>query len=1717
MLVHVNKWNKFLIPLFVIFLSFQAIAQSNYYPKPSHPEWFKAIPFIDESTPEWAVTMYTDDTNFELVEQQKYAYYKNNSYKKTIHIQNYKYWFKIVSNHVNEEGRIELPDPVIAFKQSELEKKKTQGQKMMDTWKNIGPYETINFDGSSLPEARPTQANIFCLGVAESNTNVVYAGAETGGVYKTIDKGLNWFPVSADYEIGSLIDIKVDPYNENIVYICRNNLIYKTINGGTTWSLLYTFPNTAEHLLITKDDTDIIYASTRSGIYKTTDAGITWTNIFSGRFYDIETKPGKDSVLYVAMENTSLKRPEIHKSIDAGNTWTLMDNGYYTPSVPGEATVYGCKIGVTPADPNRIYAGIIANGKAADNGWIGIYYSLDEGATWQEDSGFDGAPYATGSDAATNWYVAGYSSGYHQGFYNFDLDVSHIDPDKLWLGTIWFCESGNKGGNIEYVRGTRNLSMHADIQDIDVHGNEIWIASDGGINYSNDECVTVDTRMKGLYASDYWGFGQGWNVDTWVGGRYHNGNAAFHENYGAGKTLFLGGAEDATGYVNQFDNLKNYHSDIGGRKIPETFDQNSVGITNLGLYPTQSYFHFSYSEIEWDPRYANRVLIGKDNHLYVSKDQGISSSILYTFPDKTFSGTNYNGLIRRFEISRDDPDYIYAIVRYTTWEYRIFKSTDGGVSFIELANPPYSGGSWRDLSITLNPFDKDEIWVASYHSNDGNKIFNSTDGGSSWTGRYSSVISGENIKDLIYQASESGDIVYAMTNKNYFYYDKTANLWTEWTDGLHAAHTGFMTLPFYRDNKIRMASAKGIWEAEMINESKVQALPMVEMDSVFCTKDTIQLESYSIVEHTGTTWQWSFTPAPSWISDANARNPRVSFASSGAYDVSLTITDAQGNTDTRTITDMIGVDNRCEVDSVAGQSLKTIANGDYMVSSDANLTNLTHFTVTGWWKPAGAQEAYSALFSSGDWCAHCTDTEGLIFNYNGDKLWYKWPGEGNPWGSNSGITIPLDEWSYVALVIQPTGATMYLNGEKYTHNRALDPGEISDLHIGYGHYSKSFKGEIDEVTVWNRALTDDEVYRLRHITKEEEVANDPDLIAYYQFNNLFRESQILDHGGTLHGSLKEGASLTTSRVPVGKGEAEIIELDANQNKYNFSNTETEVFLSECENLEGKMVISRINVEPDTLPLGISNPENYWIINHYDGLMPSIDSLWLSPQNATFVNTVGNATKVGLFKRSENAEGSIWDAASKGIEFQGNKILFDRKINIKERTQISLTEFSENFDEFDPGKPCEADTIAGKLLTLAGNGGDYLSIPAMNLNSNTITMSAWVKSEGLQNSWAGIIFARAGNTTAGISAANGDNELRYHWNGNEYNWSSGAYLPVDKWAHVAMVIKPDSVIIYLDGVAYSRARTHAAEEFDGITRIGNDSNSGGRTFKGQMDEICIWKRALSRDEIRALRHLTKEEEVENDPDLMVYLQFNEDDGKAFDKSGNRLHTTFNGNTGRAVSPVPVGGGTSEKLIIQNQGTYTSLETGVEISFGSGGTNPDGEIVISRINVQPLTVPSQFPMSRSYWVINNYGNNQSFSGLTDIDFIDIGNTTPITTASDIGLYSRLENSTTVWNSFANASSYDGSSGTAGFSGITLSKFGQFTVDNNTGKGWIGVSDKNWDNPLNWGDGIIPSTSDHVVIPAGTPFQPMVNINGGIKSLNLMPGASLYVPLGILFDVN
>ena len=161
------------------------------------------------------------------------------------------------------------------------------------------------------------------------------------------------------------------------------------------------------------------------------------------------------------------------------------------------------------------------------------------------------------------------------------------------------------------------------------------------------------------------------------------------------------------------------------------------------------------------------------------------------------------------------------------------------------------------------------------------------------------------------------------------------------------------------------------------------------------------------------------------------------------------------------------------------------------------------------------------------------------------------------------------------------------------------------------------------------------------------------------------------------------------------------------------------------------------------------------------------------------------------------------------------------------------------------------------LAFTGTSTSYATIPALNLNTNTVTITGWVKRSGSQSAWTGLVFCRAGTTTCGLHFGTA-NELRYTWNGGSstYNWNSGLTVADGQWTFVALVVTPANATIYMQPqggsmLSATNSVANTAAAFDGVTTFGQDPNGGTRYFNGSMDEVRLYNTALDGPTIAGL--------------------------------------------------------------------------------------------------------------------------------------------------------------------------------------------------------------------------------------------------------------------------
>jgi hypothetical protein len=177
-------------------------------------------------------------------------------------------------------------------------------------------------------------------------------------------------------------------------------------------------------------------------------------------------------------------------------------------------------------------------------------------------------------------------------------------------------------------------------------------------------------------------------------------------------------------------------------------------------------------------------------------------------------------------------------------------------------------------------------------------VYKTSNGGANWQNLTSSLLNNESVQALVHIAGTDGGI-YVATNKAVYYRNNTTDFTLE-NNGLPLFTNGNILKPFYRDQKIRLATyGKGIYQSNLAeNPSEVIARITVDKlsQTAVCLIDSFYFDDYSFLSHQGATWQWSFpTGSPS---TSTLRNPAVYFQNPGQHLAILHITDGNGLTDT---------------------------------------------------------------------------------------------------------------------------------------------------------------------------------------------------------------------------------------------------------------------------------------------------------------------------------------------------------------------------------------------------------------------------------------------------------------------------------------------------------------------------------------------------------------------------------------------------------------------------------------------------------------------------------------------------------------------------------------------------------------------------------------------------------------------------------------------------
>ena len=363
---------------------------------------------------------------------------------------------------------------------------------------------------------------------------------------------------------------------------------------------------------------------------------------------------------------------------------------------------------------------------------------------------------------------------------------------------------------------------------------------------------------------------------------------------------------------------------------------------------------------------------------------------------------------------------------------------------------------------------------------------------------------------------------------------------------------------------------------------------------------------------------------------------------------------------------------------------------------------------------------------------------------------------------------------------------------------------------------------------------------------------------------------------------------------------------------------------------------------------------------------------------------------------------------------------------------------------------------------ADDSGGYLSNETINEKSvSDFSFTAWVKPNGIQFDYSAIFSLSSGdgNEKNVLNFREGNNTLGFHWNGTAWWWDSNLIVPADQWSFVAITVTLTKITLYVNESKFSFDFNSVPFDLDRII-LGSYYGWESRNYKGLMEEATFWKRTLSDEEIHLSRHLTKSNL--DDADLIAYYQFNHNDGGIIYDKKNVNYLNVNGGE-LVTSDAPVGPGKSFLISVDGGGVKDFSETDLSIKFPDNGSYPDGDVVVSKIDINPSKLPITDTIDTEYWIIDNYGNNINFSDIESIKFSDLNGIEYLST-SGIEMFIRNRNSgaSDAWTSREKADSINITDNSAIFNSTGINSFDhQFYIGTNGAI--VGIEDLESGKPI------------------------------------------------------
>lgn len=653
---------------------------------------------------------------------------------------------------------------------------------------------------------------ITSIDVVQKNTDIIYAGTASGGLWRSTSGGVEWEPIFDDQDAASIGAVAVDQNVPDIIWVgtgegnprnsqTSGNGVYKSIDGGKIWNWLGLEQTRNIHrVIIDPTNSNIVYVAAQGpawgetnerGIFKTTDGGKTWrkvlfVNEITGAA-DLIIDPANPNKLIAAMWEfrrwpwffkSGGAGSGLYISFDGGETWKKRTEKDGLPK--GELGRIG--LAIAKNNPKIIYALIEAKKNA-------LYKSEDGGFKWE---------------MVTDENVS------NRPFYYHEIYVDPENENRIYnlFSNVTMSEDGGK--TFKTLIGSSDVHPDHHAWWINPqNGKHIIEGNDGGLNISYD-------RGKSWRFIGNLPLGQFYhiNVDNETpynvyGGLQDNGSWR-----GPSKVLSRGGIKNSfweevgfgDGFDAALDQLNSryvYYMSQGGnlgRYDLTTGDQKNI----QPVHPLGNKLRFNWNAGFAQDPIDKKIIYYGSQYLHRSSDMGNTWEIIssdLTTNDTTKQKQNNSGGLTYDVTNAENFTTIISIAPSPVKTGIIWVGTDDG----NLQLTKDGGKNWENViknikgvpegswipQIRASAYNEAEAFVVinNYRRNDWKPyIYQTKDFGKTWN----AVVKENDVSGYVLsfiQDPVKGDLYFLGTEFGLYFSIDAGKTWSKWTSGYPTVST----------------------------------------------------------------------------------------------------------------------------------------------------------------------------------------------------------------------------------------------------------------------------------------------------------------------------------------------------------------------------------------------------------------------------------------------------------------------------------------------------------------------------------------------------------------------------------------------------------------------------------------------------------------------------------------------------------------------------------------------------------------------------------------------------------------------------------------------------------------------------------------------------------------------------------------------------------------